>query len=172
MAKKIVIVGGHGGVSRPIHCSKYINQLSCCKVSLRLTRLLSATATYALTSIIRNPEHSAEIVEAGATPHVLSLEDDDVQVFADIFTGAHVVYFSAGAGGKGGEARTKSVDYEGAIKVFDALERVASEPKPRLILVSAVDLRDTSKGYPAHYVRPSLILLIISFLPLALCHHL
>lgn len=35
--------------------------------------------------------------------------------------------------------------------MFDAIEGVAGEKKPRLILVSAVDIRDPEK-IPAHYV--------------------
>lgn len=72
--------------------------------------------------------------------------------FAQLFTGVDVVYFSAGAGGKGGEERTRKVDYEGAVKVFDAIEAVQGD-KPRLILVSAIDIRDPEK-VPAHYVSP------------------
>lgn len=65
------------------------------------------------------------------------------------------MYFSAGAGGKeeGGktkEERAREVDYAGAVKVFDALELV-KEPKPRLILLSSIDVRDRSV-VPAHYV--------------------
>jgi len=60
------------------------------------------------------------------------------------------VYFSAGAGGKGGEERTKKVDYEGALKIFDAIEGVEGPIKPRLILVSALDVRDPEK-IPTHY---------------------
>ena len=47
----------------------------------------------------------------------------------------------------------KKVDWEGAVKVFDAIEAVEKDPKPRLILVSALDVRDRSKPYPDHYVR-------------------
>lgn len=82
---------------------------------------------------------------------MLSLEDSPVSDFTKAFTGQDVVYFSAGAGARGGEERTKKVDYEGALKVFDAIEAVDG-PKPRLILVSAVDIRDPEK-IPAHYVR-------------------
>lgn len=73
------------------------------------------------------------------------------------------MYFSAGAGGKGGPERTRKVDEEGAIKVFDAIESVGSskEERPRLIIVSAIDIRDESKGYPAHYVRVSLFINIL-----------
>lgn len=61
------------------------------------------------------------------------------------------MYFSAGAGGKGGEERTKKVDYEGALKIFDAVEGVKETKKPFLILVSGVDIRNPDK-IPAHYV--------------------
>lgn len=81
---------------------------------------------------------------------MLSLEDDPVPTFTSAFEGVQTVYFAAGAGGKGGEERTKKVDYEGAVKVFDAIEGVKGL-KPRLILVSAIDVRDLEK-VPPHYV--------------------
>jgi hypothetical protein len=59
------------------------------------------------------------------------------------------VYFSAGAGVNASDERTKNVDYEGALKVFDAIEGVKG-PKPRLILVSTFDANDPDK-FPAHY---------------------
>ncbi|KAL1727456.1 NADH(P)-binding-domain-containing protein [Schizophyllum commune] len=130
MSKKVVIVGGHGNVS------------------LRLTRLL--TPKHTVTSIIRDPAHASEITAASASPLVLSIEESTPADFAKVFTGQDVVYWSAGAGGKGGEERTKAVDYEGAVKVFDAIEAVEG-PKPRLILVSAVDVRDPTKPPPPHY---------------------
>jgi uncharacterized protein YbjT (DUF2867 family) len=71
--------------------------------------------------------------------------------FAHAFEGVDVVYFSAGAGGKGGPEKTKKVDYEGAVKVFDAIEQVKGK-KPRLILVSSVDVRDPNGKVPEHYV--------------------
>jgi len=127
--KKIVIIGGHGNVA------------------LRLARLL--TTAHTVTSIIRSSEHSADISAERAVPLVLSLEDDSVAEFSKVFEGADVVVFSAGAGGKGGPERTKKVDYEGAVKIFDAVENVKGD-KPRLILVSAIDIRDPNK-IPAHY---------------------
>jgi hypothetical protein len=122
---------------------------SCLQVALRLTRLL--TKSHNVTSIIRDPDHESDIKAASATPLLLSLEHASVEDFANAFEGSDVVYFSAGAAGKGGEERTKKVDYEGAIKVYDAIERV-NGTKPRLILVSAVDIRDPEK-IPEHYVR-------------------
>ncbi|KAF9449696.1 NAD(P)-binding protein [Macrolepiota fuliginosa MF-IS2] len=132
MGKKVTIVGGHGNVS------------------LRLARLLSPNHT--VTSIIRSLEHVNDIKATGATPLLLSLEDSSIADFATAFDGQQVVYFSAGAGGKGGEERTKKVDYEGALKVFDALERVDGHTKPRLVLVSAIDVRDPEK-VPEHYTE-------------------
>ncbi|KAJ7868563.1 NADH(P)-binding-domain-containing protein [Mycena olivaceomarginata] len=131
MSKKIVIVGGHGNVS------------------LRLARILGPS--HAVTSIIRTAAHEEDIKAASATPLLLSLEESAVGDFTAAFQGVDVVYFSAGAGGKGGEERTKSVDYEGALKVFDAIEGVQGT-RPRLILVSAIDVRDPEK-IPAHYTE-------------------
>ncbi|GHJ89356.1 hypothetical protein NliqN6_5758 [Naganishia liquefaciens] len=101
-------------------------------------------------SVVRNDSHNDEIAKTGATPHVLSLEDASVKDFAELFDKEKPdgVVFSAGAGGKGGEERTKAVDYEGALKIFDALE---SSNTHRIVMVSAADLRDTSKGYPPYY---------------------
>ena len=54
------------------------------------------------------------------------------------------------------------MDYEGALKIFDAIEGVQGE-KPLLILVSAVDVRDPNK-IPTHYVRQSPDSLLEEFL--------
>ena len=118
-------------------------------MSLRLARLLATT--HEVTSIIRNPAQAPDIEAINAIPHVLSLADAPVGDFTAVFTGTDVVYFSAGAGDAGGEELTKKIDYEGAVKVFDALEGVQGA-KPLLILVSAIDVRDPEK-IPAHYVR-------------------
>ncbi|KDQ56023.1 hypothetical protein JAAARDRAFT_318144 [Jaapia argillacea MUCL 33604] len=134
MAKKVVIVGGHG------------------QVSLRLARLIGPSNE--VISLIRDPSHAAEITEASAKPLLLSLEDAPVADLSVAFEGAEVVYFSAGAGGKGGPERTRKVDYEGALKVFDAIEAVQGS-KPRLILVSAVDVRDLNK-VPDYYTEEDL----------------
>lgn len=150
--KSIVIVGGTG------------------KVAIELTRLLLARNPIPhITSVIRStsspsfksleslPHYSSEHLKA--VP--LSLETATVKEFAGIFkeAKADIVVFSAGAGGKPGEdgvsggERTKKVDYEGAVKVFDAIEHVQSEGlDPRLILISAVDVRDENI-IPDHYVR-------------------
>ena len=118
---------------------------------MHLARILSAKPETEVLSIFRDPEQTDDVVKSGASPLVLSLEDDPKEKFTDAFEGKDIVYFSAGAGEKGGPERIRKVDCEGALKVFDAIESVKGE-KPRLILVSAVDIRDPNV-IPAHYVR-------------------
>lgn len=79
-----------------------------------------------------------------------SLEDDTSSAFATHLRTlqADAVVFSAGAGGKGGLERTRKVDYEGALKVFDGMEEAGVS---RILLVSATDLRDRSQPPPDWY---------------------
>ncbi|KIM81998.1 hypothetical protein PILCRDRAFT_820886 [Piloderma croceum F 1598] len=130
MSKNVVIVGGHGNIS------------------LRLAKLIGANNS--VKSVIRTEEHIQDIEAVSSHPLLLSLEDAPVADFTRAFEDVDVVYFSAGAGGKGGAERTKKVDYEGAVKIFDAIEGVQGK-KPRLILVSAVDVRDPDGKVPEHY---------------------
>ncbi|BGP38823.1 hypothetical protein JCM10449v2_002761 [Rhodotorula kratochvilovae] len=127
---RLVIVGGSG------------------RVALLFSNL--ASPHFRISSLVRSEAHFDAIRTAGAEPKLLSLEDASVDELAADFHGAEYVLFSAGAGGKGGKDRTVKVDQEGAIKVFDALERLP-EPKPYLVLVGALDTRDTSQPPPAHY---------------------
>jgi len=134
MSKVVTVVGGHG------------------KIALRLAKLLSAD--HKVKSIIRTPEHSADLtsISSAVTPIVASLENDPVSKFTDMFEDTDVVVFSAGAGGKGGPERTEKVDYQGALKVFDAIEAVQrAGEKPRLLLVSSIDTRDRNIVIPSHY---------------------
>jgi nucleoside-diphosphate-sugar epimerase len=132
---KVIIVGGHG------------------KVALRLAGLLTKTNSHSVTSIIRNEDQIPDLqsVSPDIQPLILSLEDAPAADFTREFAGKDVVVFAAGAGGNGGPERTKKVDYEGALKVFDAIEGVP-EPRPRLVLVSAIDIRNPDV-IPPHYVR-------------------
>ena len=106
---------------------------------MRLARLLNSRANAKVSSIIRNPKHSNEVAETGATPLVLSLEDDPKEKFAEVFEGKDIVYFAAGAGGQGPPERTRSVDYDGALKIFDAIEMVKGS-KPHLIMLSVIEI--------------------------------
>lgn len=128
----IIVVGGHG------------------KVALQFARL--ASKSYTITSLVRSQDHFSDITAVGATPKLLSLEDATSESLTKLFEGVTGVLFSAGAGGKGGPERTRAVDFDGAVKVFDAIEAVKGE-KPRLLLVSAHDTRDLSKLPPSYYTE-------------------
>lgn len=134
MSKKIVIIGGHGNVG------------------LQLSRSLAKSSpAHIVKSVIRNPNQSEDILNTSAEPVVLSLEDDPVSKFIELFEGQDIVYFSAAAGVNAGDERTRRVDFEGAVKVFNAIEAVKGI-KPRLITVSASDVRNPEK-VPAHYTE-------------------
>jgi len=130
MSKNVVIVGGHG------------------KISMLLAKIIGPHNL--VKSVIRAEAHIPDIEAVSSHPLLLSLEDAPVEDFTRAFEGVDVVYFSAGAGGKGGAERTKKVDYEGAVKVFDAIEGVKGV-KPMLVLVSAVDVRNPDGKVPDYY---------------------
>ncbi|KAF7966904.1 hypothetical protein HWV62_36619 [Athelia sp. TMB] len=130
MSKNVVIVGGHG------------------KISLLLAKIIGPKNS--VQSVIRTKEQEADIIAASAKPLLLDLENSPKSEFTKAFEGVDVVYFSAGAGGKGGPERTKKIDYEGALKVYDAIEDVSGK-KPRLVLVSAVDVRAPDSEPPSYY---------------------
>jgi uncharacterized protein YbjT (DUF2867 family) len=96
----IAIIGGHG------------------KVALHLSTLL-ATEGHSVTSIIRNPDHSADVAATGATPLVLDVENSTTAAIADAIRGHDAVVWSAGAGG-GNPERTYAVDRDAAIRSMDA----------------------------------------------------
>lgn len=101
---RVVIVGGHG------------------KVALLATPKLRQEG-YDVDSIIRDPQQADRVIEAGATPIVLSLEEASVDALADAFNGATAIVFSAGAGGKGPKERTRAVDYEAAVRCMKAADQ-------------------------------------------------
>ena len=110
---RIVIVGGHG------------------KVALRLARILVDRGDE-VTSIIRNPDHAAEVAVQGATPLVADVETLSAQELASRFAGHDAVVWSAGAGG-GNPDRTYAVDRDAAIRSMDATESAGVE---RYVMVS------------------------------------
>jgi nucleoside-diphosphate-sugar epimerase len=129
------------------------------KVALQFATV-AAKAGHEVTSVIRNDAHVEKVKSTGATPYILSLEEattSDITALMDI-TSPHVIIFAAGAGGKGGTARTRAVDFEGAIKVFDAMEATHTHRASnthRIVLVSACDLRDRKKPAPSYYNEES-----------------
>lgn len=100
---RIVIIGGHG------------------KVALLAAPLLVA-AGHEVVSLVRNPDHSDEVAATGATPRVVDVENSDEAALAEVFTGADVVVWSAGAGG-GNPSRTIAVDQDAAIRSMRAAEQ-------------------------------------------------
>ncbi|KAF8869162.1 hypothetical protein BD779DRAFT_1682526 [Infundibulicybe gibba] len=132
MSKKIIIIGGHG------------------KVGTRLARLLSGT--HSVTSVIRNAAQEDDIKNPNTTSLQLDLETSTVKEFSTAFAGFDVVVFAAGAKYNDPEEAFQKIDLGGSLKVFDATEAMA-DPKPRLVVLSAVDVRDLTKAPPAHYSK-------------------
>jgi nucleoside-diphosphate-sugar epimerase len=113
---RIAIAGGHG------------------QIALRLAELLSRGGDEVL-SLIRNPDHVADIEERGARPVVCDLEnasDDEVAAAVD---GADAVVFAAGAGPGSGAERKWTMDYGGAVKLIAAARR---DGIARYVIVSSM----------------------------------
>ncbi|OBJ88537.1 SDR family oxidoreductase [Mycobacterium asiaticum] len=123
---QIIIVGGHG------------------KVALHLARILIERGDR-VSSVFRNPDHSADVAATGAEPVTADIEQLGTDELADLVSGYDVVVFSAGAGG-GNPARTYAVDRDAAIRVIDAAERAGVR---RFVMVSYFG------AGPNHGVAPS-----------------
>ncbi|MEU2257001.1 NAD(P)H-binding protein [Nocardia xishanensis] len=101
---RIVIAGGHG------------------KIALLLAESLAA-AGHTVDSLIRNPDHAADVAATGARPVVLDLERTDRSAVAAALTGADAVVFAAGAGQGSGAARKYTVDKGGSVLLAEAAEQ-------------------------------------------------
>ncbi|MBP3043276.1 SDR family oxidoreductase [Arthrobacter jiangjiafuii] len=97
---RITIIGGHG------------------KVALHLARDLTANG-HQVTSLFRNPQHTADVEATGATAVVADVENLSTEEIAQKLEGADAVVWSAGAGG-GAPERTYAVDRDAAIRSIDA----------------------------------------------------
>jgi uncharacterized protein YbjT (DUF2867 family) len=115
---RVVIAGGHG------------------KIALLLEQLL-ATRGDAATALVRNPDHFADVSDAGAVPVLCDLESADVDSVAAYLNGADAAVFAAGAGAGSGNARKDTVDY-GAAALF-ASAAVAGGVR-RFVQVSTVGI--------------------------------
>ena len=113
---QILIAGGHG------------------KIAMELTRLLNASGD-GVKSLIRNPDHSDEVREAGAEPVICDLEEADAGAVAEAVGSADAIVFAAGAGPGSGPERKESMDYGGAVKLIEAAERNGI---PRYVIVSSM----------------------------------
>ena len=131
MAQNILVFGGSGKVAR-----------------LLTSKLVASGKT--VHSVIRNPTQFDSIKELGAKPLVHSIEDASVSELVQTIREAgppDAVVFAAGAGG-GSPERTERVDHQGAVKTMDACAEVGVK---RFVIVSAIDVRDRSKGEPDWY---------------------
>ncbi|PNS15465.1 hypothetical protein CAC42_724 [Sphaceloma murrayae] len=129
---RVLLLGGHG------------------KVALKLTPLL-LKRSWDVTSVIRNPEHEAEIMSLGkGHPGKLSVlveSLDEVRSEADASkvldkANPSIVVWSAGAGGKGGASRTYAIDQDAAkAYITSSLSRPAIK---KFLMVSYIASRRSS----------------------------
>jgi uncharacterized protein YbjT (DUF2867 family) len=101
---RIVIAGGHG------------------KIALLLERLLAGRGDQAV-GLVRNPDHVADVRQAGAEAVVCDLETASAEDVAALLSGADAVVFAAGAGPGSGVPRKDSVDRAASVLMADAAER-------------------------------------------------
>lgn len=113
---RVAVVGGHG------------------QIALRLTALLHADG-HEVVSVIRNPEHAADVEAAGGGASVLDVERADAHELAGAFTDADAVVFAAGAGPGSGAERKTTMDRDGAVLSADAAELAGVR---RFLIVSAI----------------------------------
>lgn len=119
---RVVIAGGHG------------------RIALWVERLLAARGDCA-TALVRNPDHFADVVDAGAVPVHCDLEATDVASVAEFLNGADAALFAAGAGPGSGVARKDTVDRAASALLASAAERAGVR---RVIQISATDLGRTT----------------------------
>ncbi|UCM89839.1 NAD(P)H-binding protein [Streptomyces marincola] len=113
---RTVIAGGHGKIAR------------------RLEKLLAGRGDQ-VAGLIRNPDQSAALIEAGAEPVVCDLESASAEEVARHLAGADAAVFAAGAGPGSGAARKETVDRAAAALFADAAERVGVR---RFVVVSSM----------------------------------
>lgn len=126
---RVVIAGGHG------------------KIALLLIRLLSQRGG-SVVSLIRNPDHAADVTAAGGEPLLFDLEQGTAGELAAALDGADAVVFAAGAGPGSGIPRKDSVDRAGAALLADAAE-IAGARRYLLVGSLRVDVEDPEWTPPA-----------------------
>jgi uncharacterized protein YbjT (DUF2867 family) len=123
-AVNVVIAGAHG------------------QIGLRLARLLTARGDR-VTGLIRNPDHTAEVGRAGATPVLCDLERASVEEVATAIEGADAVVFAAGAGPGSGADRKLTMDRDGAVKLLRA---ATAAGVPRYLMISGAGVENPPAG--------------------------
>jgi uncharacterized protein YbjT (DUF2867 family) len=110
----IAIAGGHG------------------KIALILGRLLAERGD-TVRGLIRNPDQEDDLRAVGIEPVIADLESESD--IASAIRGADAVVFAAGAGPGSGDARKKTVDLGGAVKLVEAAK---AEGVSRYLIVSSM----------------------------------
>ena len=126
----MAIAGGHG------------------KIALLLGQMLAERGD-AVRGLIRNPDQEGDLRAVGIEPVICDLENEgDV---ASAVRGTDAVVFAAGAGPGSGDARKKTVDLGGAVKLIEAAK---SEGVSRYLIVSSMGAdkapEDGSEGFGAY----------------------
>jgi uncharacterized protein YbjT (DUF2867 family) len=148
----ILVVGGHG------------------QVALRLLKLLSGQG-HTARGLIRKPDQAADLTTVGAVPVLGDLEND--RSLDSYVKGADAVVFAAGAGPGSGDARKRTVDLGGAVKLVDAAgntgvrryvqissigadrpDRGGDSMRPYLVAKAEADAYLTASGLDWTIVRP------------------
>ncbi|MGP6174316.1 NAD(P)H-binding protein [Corynebacterium sp. A21] len=125
LKKKVLIIGGHGKIA-----------------VLAAPKLVAAG--HAVTSLIRNPNQSADIEALGATPLVADVTTLSPAQWDVLQAPFDVVIWSAGNGGKAGPEVTIAVDRDAASASVDSAVRLgesAGKKAPRYLMVSFVGSR-------------------------------
>jgi len=126
----IAIAGGHG------------------KIALILGRLLAERGD-TVRGLIRNPEQEDDLRAVGVEPVIADLESESD--IASAIRGADAVVFAAGAGPGSGDARKKTVDLGGAVKLVEAAK---AEGVSRYLIVSSMGAEkapaDGAEGFGAY----------------------
>jgi uncharacterized protein YbjT (DUF2867 family) len=126
----IAIAGGHG------------------KIALILGRLLAERGD-TVRGLIRSPDQEDDLRAAGIEPVIADLESESD--IASAIRGADSVVFAAGAGPGSGDARKKTVDLGGAVKLIEAAK---AEGVSRYLIVSSMGAEkapaDGAEGFGAY----------------------
>ena len=120
----VAIAGGHG------------------QIALRLAKQLTERGDD-VRSLIRNPDHEADVSAAGGDPVVCDLEQADEQAVADAISGADAVVFAAGAGPGSGAQRKGTMDLGGAVKLIAAAKAAGIR---RYVMVSSINADPNHAG--------------------------
>ncbi len=116
---RVVIAGAHGKIGR-----------------LLTTRL---AGRHTVLGLIRNPDHSGDVLADGGEPIVCDLEQAEREEIAELIVGADAIVFAAGAGPGSGPERKLSLDRDGAIKLLGA---ASDAHVGRYVIVSSVGAED------------------------------